>query len=159
MKRYLDILQALFVVFAVPPWHRNIARAILQSPKIYFYDTALVRGGEGARFENAVAAMLLKHVQFLADAKGQNTGLHYLRTKDGAEVDFALSQDGRISQLLECKLADSAPHRALQRFASELGDVPAVQLVRDLRQEQDLPGPGALKLCRAADWLCTELAA
>ena len=150
LKRYLDILQALFIVFAVSPWHRNVARAILQTPKVYFYDTGLVRGDEGVRLENAVATMLLKHTQFLADAKGQASGLHYLRTKDGAEVDFALSNDGALTDLVECKLADDKPHRALARFAAEFPQAQAVQVVRDLRQEQDI---GALKLRRAADWL------
>ena len=65
LKRYLDILQALYIVFAVPPWHRNLARAILQTPKVYFFDTGLVRGDEGMRLENAVATMLLKQVHFL----------------------------------------------------------------------------------------------
>ena len=46
LKRYLDILQALFIVFTVQPWHHNIARAILQSPKGYFVDTGLVRGDQ-----------------------------------------------------------------------------------------------------------------
>ena len=59
LRRYLDILQALFIVFVIHPWHRNIARALLQVPKVYFYDTGLVRGDEGLRFENAVAGMLL----------------------------------------------------------------------------------------------------
>lgn len=36
LKRYLDILQALYIVFTIQPWHRNIARALLQSPKVYF---------------------------------------------------------------------------------------------------------------------------
>jgi predicted AAA+ superfamily ATPase len=154
LKRYLDILQALFVVFTVRPWHRNVARAIQQMPKLYFYDTGLVRGDEGARLENAVAAMLLKHVQFLSDSRGQATGLHYLRTKDGAEVDFALSRDGALTDLIECKLADARPHRALQRFAQEFPQARAVQIVRDLRQEEDLPGPqAALQVRRAAPWL------
>lgn len=159
LKRYLDILQALFVVFTVQPWHRNIARAILQTPKVYFYDTALVRGGEGPRFENAMAAMLLKHVQFQADAMGQATALHYLRTKDGAEVDFALSLDGRLTDLLECKVADDKPHRALLRFAGEFAGARATQLVRDLRQEQDIPGPQPIAIRRAAEWLRDSLAA
>lgn len=34
--KYLDFLQALFVVFVVRTWHRNIARATLQSPKVHF---------------------------------------------------------------------------------------------------------------------------
>lgn len=150
LKRYLDILQALFVVFAVPPRHRDVARALLQKPKIYFCDTGLVRSGDGPRFENAVAAMLLKHTQFLADAQGQATALHYLRTKDGAEVDFALARDGALTDLVECKWADDSPHRALVRFAAEFPGARAVQLVRELRQEQDL---GAVHVRRAARWL------
>ena len=125
LKRYLDILQALFIVFTVQPWHRNIARAILQSPKVYFFDTGLVRGDDGLKLENAVAAMLLKHTQFLADAQGQQTGLHYVRTKDGAEVDFALSRDGGLTHLIECKLSDDKPHRALRRFAGEFAPAKA----------------------------------
>jgi predicted AAA+ superfamily ATPase len=150
LKRYLDILQALFIVFTVTPWHRNVARAIQQSPKVYFFDTALVKGDAGLRFENAVAAMLLKHVQFLADGQGQATALHYLRTKDGAEVDFAISRDGALVQLVECKLSDDRPHRALRRFADQFSGAEAVQLVRDLRQEQDLP---PVLIRQAAPWL------
>lgn len=32
LRRYLDILEALYVVIVVQPWHRNIARALLQAP-------------------------------------------------------------------------------------------------------------------------------
>lgn len=155
LKRYLDILQALFIVFTVPPWHRNVARAILASPKVYFYDTGLVRGGDGARFENAVAAMLLKNQQFLVDARGKQASLHYLRTKDGVEVDFALAEEAELSALVECKWADAAPHRALQRFANEFPEARAVQLVRHLRQPEQR---GALQILPAAPWLA-ELAA
>ncbi|MBW6486007.1 MAG: ATP-binding protein, partial [Syntrophobacterales bacterium] len=42
VKRWLDILETLYVVFKVPPFHRNIARSILKSPKYYFYDTGQV---------------------------------------------------------------------------------------------------------------------
>src|SRR4030065_2105745 len=59
LKRYLDILQALFIVFTVQPWHHNIARAILQSPKVYFFDTDLLRGDQGVRLENAVAVQMV----------------------------------------------------------------------------------------------------
>ncbi|MBF8259598.1 MAG: hypothetical protein HW377_1972 [Actinobacteria bacterium] len=76
--RYLDILQALYIVFTVHPWHRNIGRAILKAPKVYFFDTGLVRGDDGVRFENTVAAMLLKHVHHRQDAFGEPAGLHYI---------------------------------------------------------------------------------
>ncbi|MBK7472283.1 MAG: ATP-binding protein [Betaproteobacteria bacterium] len=150
LKRYLDILQALFIVFAVHPWHRNVGRAILQAPKIYFFDCGLVRGDQGVRLENAVAAMLLKQVHFLQDSAGRDVGLHYIRTKDGAEVDFALSEAGGLTQLIECKPDDNKPHRALARFAAQFAGVEAVQIVRDLRQEELRSG---ITITDAASWL------
>ena len=150
LKRYLDILQALFIVFTVHPWHRNVGRAILQTPKVYFFDTGLVRGDQGVRLENAVAGMLLKQAHFLQDSAGREAGLHYIRTKDGAEVDFALSEAGKLTQLIECKLGDNKPHRALGRFAEQFPDAEAVQLVYNLRQEEFRNG---ITITDAANWL------
>jgi predicted AAA+ superfamily ATPase len=150
LRRYLDILQALYIVFTVQPWHRNVARATLQAPRVYFFDTGMVRGDDGTRLENAVATMLLRHVHFRRDALGRDTGLHYIRTKDGAEVDFAISEDDALTHLIECKLADPAVHRPLARFAETFASAQAVQLVAELRQEEDR---GRIAIRRAGDWL------
>jgi len=152
LKRYIDILQALYIVFTVQPWHHNIARAILQTPKVYFFDTGLVRGDEGIRFENAVATMLLKHSHFRQDVRGRSAGLHYIRTKDGAEVDFALSDDNRLTHLIECKLADPSLHRALAGFAAKFPGAEAIQLVRDLRQREYR---ASVAVTDAAEWLAS----
>ncbi len=155
LKKYLDILEALYIVFVVRPYHDNIARSVLQSPKVYFYDTGLVEGDDGLRFENLVATALLKHVQWQYDVQGKETALHYIRTKDGAEVDFALSEKGRLTQLVECKLTDDKPHRALQRFAREQAPVDAVQVVRHLRHDFTL---GEVRLACAPTFLYGLLA-
>ena len=150
LKKYLDILEALFIVFVVRPFHHNIARAVLQSPKVYFYDTGLVEGDAGLRFENLVATALLKQVQWQHDVQGKEAGLHFIRTKDGAEVDFALSEKNQLTQLVACKLSDEKPHRALQRFAQELAPVQAVQVVRNARHSHAL---GAIQIAAAPDYL------
>ncbi|MEB3259567.1 MAG: ATP-binding protein [Cyanobacteriota bacterium] len=150
LRRYLAILEALVVVIVVPPWHRNIARALLQAPKVYFTDTGLVKGDDGVRLENAVAVMLRKQVHFRGDTRGHAMGLHYIRTKDGAEVDFCLSQEGELTTLVECKLADTSPHRALARFAAQFPEAVAVQLVREASQ---LEVRGALTIAPAGEWL------
>ena len=150
LKKYLDILEALFIVFVVRPFHHNIARAVLQSPKVYFYDTGLVEGDAGLRFENLVATALLKQVQWQHDVQGKEVGLHYIRTKDGAEVDFALSEKNQLTALVECKLSDEKPHRALQRFAQELAPVQAVQVVRNARHSYAL---GSLQIAAAPEYL------
>lgn len=150
LKRYLDVLRALYIVFTVTPWHRNVARAILRTPKVYFFDTGVVRGDDGIRLENAVALMLLKQVHFLQDAKGKAAALHYIRTKDGAEVDFALSEDNQLTHLIECKLSDSSLHRPLAGFASRFSEAEAIQLVHGLRQEEYR---ARVRIVDAAQWL------
>jgi len=150
LKKYLDILEALFIVFVVRPWHDNIARSVLQAPKVYFFDTGLVEGDEGTRFENLMATALLKHVQWQYDVQGKEAALHYIRTKDGAEVDFALSDKKQLTQLVECKLSDDKPHRALTRFALQHPQAQSSQVVRNLRHSYSL---GALHLCRADAFL------
>jgi predicted AAA+ superfamily ATPase len=154
LNKYLDILEALFIVFVVRPWHRNIARATLQAPKVYFYDTGLVLGDDGLRFENLVACHLLKNVEWQQDTRGALVDLHYIRTKDEAEVDFCLSEGDTLTHLVECKLSDSKPHRALGRFAEQWPDAQSVQLLRECRIESD---KGRLQIRDAALWLA-ELA-
>ena len=154
LKRYLEILESLYIVFVVRPWHRNIARATLQAPKVYFFDTGLVVGNQGVRFENLVACHLLKHIHWQQDRKGREVDLHYVRTKDGAEVDFCMSHKSNtgdtLTHLIEAKLTDVKPHRALTRFAGEWPEAEAVQLVRHLRSAQD---HGSVILRDAAEWL------
>jgi predicted AAA+ superfamily ATPase len=93
---------------------------------------------------------LHKQVQWQHDVQGQESGLHYIRTKDGAEVDFALSHKGQLSQLVECKLSDPKPHRALQRFAREQPQAKAVQVVRHLPHSHAL---GEIQVMRADAYL------
>lgn len=150
LNKYLDILEALFIVFVVRPWHRNIARATLQAPKVYFYDTGLVLGDAGLRFENLVACHLLKNAQWQQDTRGASVDLHYIRTKDEAEVDFCLSEGDTLTHLVECKLSDAKPHRALARFAEQWPQAQAIQLVRECRAEADI---GRLQIRDAAPWL------
>ena len=153
IKRYLDILQALYIVFLVQPWHRNIARSLQQAPKVYFYDTGMVgtqaldelRDNErttvmGARFENTTALMLLKNIHFQQDAYGKAADLHYLRTKDGAEIDFALSSGSKLTHLIECKWSDATPARAFANFGKCWPDAKAIQVVRHLPKAEYYKG-------------------
>ena len=151
IAKYLDILEALYIVFTVRPYHhRNIARAILKTPKVYFFDTGLVKGDKGARLENACAAMLLKHVHFLQDVEGQAVSLHYIRDKQGGEVDLVVCRDNLPVLLAECKHADTAISRMLINLAAQFPQAEALQVVRDLRQEERR---GAVSIVRAAAWL------
>jgi predicted AAA+ superfamily ATPase len=87
---------------------------------VYFYDIGDVEGGEGARFENLVACALLKRCHFLEDYEGFKMHLHYVRDKDGREVDFAVLKDKKLSLLMEAKWSDSVPSSSLRYFSERL---------------------------------------
>ena len=51
-RDWLSILEASFVVFTLRPYHNNLGKRLIKSPKLYFYDTGLAAsllGIESAR--------------------------------------------------------------------------------------------------------------
>lgn len=135
VKKYIQILEALYIVFRVTPFSKNIARSLLKEPKIYFFDNGLVEGDSGAQFENLIAFCLLKHSFAMIDYEAKRYSLHYLHTKEKQEVDFALVQDEKIVKIIEAKHSDSSINPAL-RYFNEKYQFPAVQVVQELKRER-----------------------
>lgn len=151
VKKYIGILESLYIVFLVRPFHRNVARSILKEPKLYFFDTGLVRGGEGTRLENLCALSLLKQAAFLRDVTGRDVGLHYVRDKEGREVDFALSEDGVLQELIEIKVSDPEPSPGLLYFREKhFPQAQARQVVRNVPKDHQR---GAVDVRRVSAWL------
>jgi uncharacterized protein len=119
-----------------------VARAVLREPKAYFYDSGYVRGDEGLRLENSCAVCVLKHVQYVQDTAGEEASLHYIWTRDGREIDFAISR--------EKKLSDDQPAPGLRFFLNMFPGVSAYQLVHNLRREQHSAG---IDIVSASKWL------
>lgn len=135
VKKYIQILEALYVVFRVTPFSRNIARSLLKEPKIYFFDTGLVQGNTGIIYENFVATCLYKHVLALIDYEAKNYSLKYLHTKEHHEVDFALIHDNKIELIIEAKHANHSINPGLHYFHKKY-QIPAVQVVKEIKKEK-----------------------
>ena len=148
--RYVEILEALYIVFRVTPWHRDVARSLLKEPKIYFLDTGLVKADAGIKLENAVAAMLLKHCHHRQDAEGKAVTLHTIRDKERHEIDFVLAEGDIITDLVEVKLSDPTPSAYMHRMAERFSPARAVQVVAELRQPAQ---HGRVEVASAARWL------
>jgi predicted AAA+ superfamily ATPase len=117
IKRWLGILEDLFVIFPVRPWHRNISRALLKEPKYYFFDTAQVIGDPGLKLENLTACTLFKELHRLEDlGLCSRASLHFIRNKEGQEIDFAVVVDDTPVRLIEVKWSDTALSPYLSRF-------------------------------------------
>ena len=148
--RYLDILEALYIVFRVTPWHRDVARSLLKEAKVYFLDTGLVIGDAGAKLENAVAAMLLKHCHHRQDSEGKAMALHTIRDKERHEIDFVLAEGDTVTDLIEVKRSDPVPSAYLHRMAERFAPARALQVVEELRQPAQ---HGRVEVVSAAPWL------
>lgn len=145
VKKYIQILESLFIIFRVSPHSKNIARSILKESKIYFYDNSLVKNDKGACLENFVAVSLLKHVYAKKDYLAEDISLNYLRTKEGKEVDFCLVSNGDVDTLLEVKYSNDSLSKSLLYFKQKYS-LNALQLVQDLKRERLAEGVSIVKL-------------
>ena len=136
-KAWLEVLERMYLVFAVRPYTKSLPRAVLKPPKVYFFDNGDVLGDEGARFENLVAASLLKRIHFLEDRDGYRYELRYIRDKEGREVDFAVIKEGRLVGLIEAKYSDETISKHLVCYAKRLKPEKATQIVANIRRPYD----------------------
>ena len=123
-EAWLSVLQASHLVTLVRPWFTNLSKRLIKTPKLYFCDPGLagwligIRRREhlqshplrGALFENWVITELMK-----AQAnRGLNPVVHFLRDKEGHEVD-AIVETGPASLLaVEAKSGETLPSDALR---------------------------------------------
>jgi len=150
IKRWLQLLENLYIIHRVTPYNRNIARSLKKEPKFYFYDHALVEDA-GARLENIVANALKKELHFLEDTQGIKGTLHYLRTKDGQELDFLVNLDATPTHLIEVKMGNSNCARGFQHFGHLFPNALHLQLVKNLSRDKSLPN--GLLIKRLIPWL------
>jgi predicted AAA+ superfamily ATPase len=104
VKAHYQLLEDMFIGFTIPAWTRSPRKQLLSTPRFYLFDLGLrhaaagltadpqtVLANPGPIFEQWVGIELWKRLSYLG--KGQ---LYYMRTKDGAEVDFIIEQAGEI---------------------------------------------------------------
>ena len=139
IQNWMRLLADLYVIFAVPPYHRNIARALLKQPKYYFYDNGMVIGDDSVKLENLVACALLKEVHRLEDVEGERLGICYIRDKEGREVDFVATKNRVPQHLIEVKWADTELSANLRRFLKD-EPVKRTQLVAEMAEAESYPG-------------------
>lgn len=102
---WIEMLEALFFCFRIPPFGAPKIRAVKKEQKLYLYDWTEIED-TGIRFENLVACQLLKYCHFIEDKEGLKTTLKYFRDTDKREVDFIVCQKNKILFCVECKLND-----------------------------------------------------
>ncbi len=153
VKRWCNLLEDIYVLFKILPFHSRSSAAIKKAPKYYFFDIPRV-SDDGARFENLVALSLYKEINFRNDTQGESYTLHFIRNKSQKEVDFVICNKKKPVALIEAKLSDNNLENNFSIFEKITGPVPKFLIVKKLKKSTTLKDGS--KVVAAHTWL-TEM--
>ncbi len=144
-KNWLSILQTSGLVFLLEPYHTNVTKRLIKSPKLYFLDTGLcawltewsspetLEAGatSGAILETWIMAELLKTWWHHA----RRAPFYYYRDKDKKEIDLLIEQNGTLYPLEFKKTAsprkDAVRHfKVLEKLSLPIGPGGVICLAR-----------------------------
>ncbi|MDU9050617.1 MAG: ATP-binding protein [Candidatus Electrothrix sp. Rat3] len=125
VRSYLDILTGTFMVRQLQPWHENIKKRQVKSPKVYFRDSGLLHSllsipdshalfGHprcGASWEGFALEQILRIIRpedayFWATHSGAELDLFFLRHGKRFGVEFKLNEAPRITKSMHVALED-----------------------------------------------------
>jgi len=104
VTRYIDLLADLLLVRRLPPWHGNVGKRLVKSPRLYIRDSGLLHALLGLRTYDG----LLGHpvvgaswegfvIENLLAVAPESVKASFYRTSAGAEIDLLLEfPDGRL---------------------------------------------------------------
>lgn len=102
VARYLDLLVDLLLVRRLTPWHGNVGKRLVKSPKVYVRDSGLTHallgiGDREALLSHPVAGASWEGlaIESLIAAAPAGTEPSFFRTAAGAEIDLLLKLPGR----------------------------------------------------------------
>jgi|JI9StandDraft_2_1071091.scaffolds.fasta_scaffold22281_2 predicted AAA+ superfamily ATPase len=135
---WLGLLESSFIIFLIQPWHNNLNKRIIKSPKLYFYDTGLLcsllgiksssalqsSAAYGSIFENWIMSEIKKN----KCNSGENGGMHYFRDSANNEIDLVLEKDGESIgiEIKSAKKVSSQMLRGLHYWQKYQSQSPAI---------------------------------
>ena len=126
IRRYLDLLTAVFMVRQLPPWHENIAKRQVRSPKVFINDSGLLHALLGLTTRDDVLShpivgaswegFVVQQVIHLSGARPEQC--YHWSTHSGPELDLLILAGNRRYGF-EVKRAEAPRLTASMRTAFE----------------------------------------
>ena len=115
IKTYISFLDNAFLVSLLPPWHANVKKRLVKSPKIYLRDSGMLHYLSGIKTYDALLGNILLGNSWegfvlsqIAAVLQSDDEMYYYRTQDGAEIDLLIRRNNRWLAAAEIKFS-SAP--------------------------------------------------
>ena len=110
VARYLDLMVDLLLVRRLSPWHKNIGKRLVKSPKVYVRDSGITHALLGLGNKEAVLGHpVVGHswegfvIENLLAVAPQGSDANFYRASGGAEIDLLLKFPGRKPWAIEIK--------------------------------------------------------
>jgi hypothetical protein len=116
---WVDILEKFFFHYRIYPYRAKMIRSLKKEPKLYLWDWSMLKD-LSIKLENLIASHLLKMNHFLYDHQGYKTDLHFLRDREGREVDFLVTVDKKPWFMVEVKNSDQGISKNIKYFRDKL---------------------------------------
>jgi len=134
VESYLEVLEQLFLIRRLEPWHRNDLNRLIKTPKLHFLDSALLAAAKAVTAERIAAdrslfgplleTFVYAELEKLASWSDDRLRFSHYRDKDQLEVDIVIeSEDGGMVGV-EVKAAatvTAADFKALRRLSDIAG--------------------------------------
>jgi len=134
---WIEVLKALYLVFTISPWSRDLKRSLSKEAKLYFYDWSVL-DDPGFRFENLLALTLTRMAARFTETGLGDFEIRYVRDREKREVDFLLVKNGDPVCLIEAKRGDEKISAHGRYFAARL-EVPFHQIVLNADAAEAFP--------------------
>lgn len=134
IREYVTLLERIFLLEELPPWHSNRLSRLIKTPKLHLTDTgvacALLGLDEAALSDDRgtlgqlLETFVLQEIRRQASWRDDDLRLHHLRDKDGVEVDLVIEQGGRTLAAVEVKASatvTAADFRGIRRLRGAVG--------------------------------------
>jgi uncharacterized protein len=115
IRDYVTLLERIFLIELLPPWHSNRLSRLVKTPKLHLGDTGLAASLLGvdagaltkdrALLGQLLETFVLQELRRQASWQDDTIGFHHFRDKDGYEVDIVLEREGREVAGVEVKAA------------------------------------------------------
>ncbi len=133
-RKYIAILEHLFLVHRVEPWFQNQLKRLVKTPKLHFIDSGLLAVTVGATEERVakdrsilgpiLETFLFSEVMKQASWLDESCTLHYYRDKDQDEVDIVVESESGAIVGLEIKAGatvNAGDFRGLRKLSEATG--------------------------------------
>ncbi|MFO7825939.1 MAG: ATP-binding protein [Cyclobacterium sp.] len=110
VTRYLEFLEGSFMVRILQPYHRNVKKRLVKSPKVYIRDTGLLHSSVGVKsYDELINQLLIGAswetfvIEQVINVLGLDYQFYFYRTHQGAECDLLLVKSGKVEWAIEIK--------------------------------------------------------